>query len=222
MTSYLTSMNTISLSLTVLEIYRNQSFQGLTLNFDPQRSSGVNFFYTIWKPIYEFLFDFYGQHLSISYRFRDISLQSFQSLTLTFDPKTSSEVKIFHTIRKPIYDFLFDFYEHHLSISHRSRDIRNQSFQGLTLTFDPQRSSGVENFYTIRKPIYDFLFDFYGQHLSISYRFRDIPLQSFQGLTLTFDHKRLSEVKIFYTIRKPIYYFLFDFYEHHLSISHRS
>ena len=33
--------------------------------------------------------------------------------------------------------------------------------------------------YIIRKAIYDFLFDFYGHHLSISYRFRDIRLQSF-------------------------------------------
>ena len=33
--------------------------------------------------------------------------------------------------------------------------------------------------YTVRKPIYDFLFDSYGQHLSFSYRFRDIRLQSF-------------------------------------------
>ena len=40
------------------------------------------------------------------------------------------------------------------------------------------RSSSVKKFYTIRKPIYDFLFDFYRQHLSISYRFRDIRLQN--------------------------------------------
>ena len=43
----------------------------------------------------------------------------------------------------------------------------------------PKRSSGVEKFYTVRKPIYDFLFDFYKHYLSISYRFRDIRLQNF-------------------------------------------
>ena len=75
-----------------------------------------------------------------------------------------------YTIRKPIYDFLFDFYGQHLSISYRFRDIRLQSFQGLTLTFDPWRSSGIKKIYIIRKFIYDFLLDFYGQHLSISYR----------------------------------------------------
>ena len=36
------------------------------------------------------------------------------------------------------------------------------------------QSHGVKTFYTIRKLIFDFLFEFYGYHLSISYRFRDI------------------------------------------------
>ena len=45
-------------------------------------------------------------------------------------------------------------------------------------------SSGIKQFHIIRKPIYDFLFDFYGQYFSISYRFRDIRLQSFLGFDL--------------------------------------
>ena len=57
--------------------------------------------------------------------------------------------------------------------------------------------------------------------LSISYRFWDIRLQRFQGLTLTFDLQRLSEVKIVFTIRKPIHDFLSIFYLHFLSISYR-
>ena len=135
--------------------------------------------YTIRKPIYDFLFDFYGNHLSILYRFRIIRLQNCQRLTLTFDVWRSSGVEKNYTIRKLIYDFLFDLYRQHLSISYRFRDIRLQSFHGLTLTFDFEKSSGVKKIYTIRKPIYDFLFDFYRQHLSISYRFRDIRLQSY-------------------------------------------
>ena len=80
-------MDTISLSLTVFEIFNfDQKIQGLTLTFDPWRSSGVEKFDTVRKPIYDFLFDFYGHHLSISYRFRDIRLQKIQGLTLTFDP----------------------------------------------------------------------------------------------------------------------------------------
>ena len=47
MTSYLTSIDTFSLSI----------------------SSEVNFFYTIRKPVYDFLFDFYGHHLSIKENF---------------------------------------------------------------------------------------------------------------------------------------------------------
>ena len=52
-------------------------------------------------------------------------------------------------------------------------------FLGFDPDLWPQKSSGVEKFYTIRKSLYDFLFDLYGHHLSISYRFRDIRLQSF-------------------------------------------
>ena len=107
------------------------------------------------------------------------STSNFLELILTFDLWRSFGVKPFHTFSKAMYDFLFDFYGHHLSISYRIRDIRLQSFQGLTLTFVLWRSSEVKIFYTIRKPIYDFQFDFYGHHLSISYRFRDIRLQSF-------------------------------------------
>ena len=54
--------------------------------------------------------------------------------------------------RPYIYDFLFDFYGHRLSISYRFRDIRLQSFKGLTLTFDPWRSSGVKNIFSFERP----------------------------------------------------------------------
>ena len=44
-------------------------------------------------------------------------------------------ISVPHFFRKPIHDFLSDFYWHFLSISNRFWDIRLQSFQGLTLTF---------------------------------------------------------------------------------------
>ena len=84
MTSYLTSMDTISLSRTVFEIFEFKVFRVWPLT--SQGHLGSKKMYTIRKPIYDFLFDFYGHHLSISYRFRDIRLQSFKGLTLTFDP----------------------------------------------------------------------------------------------------------------------------------------
>ena len=84
-TSYLTSMNTISLSRTVLEIFDFEIFRvspwTLTPKGDLEWKNG-----TIWKFMYVFLFDFFGHHLSISYRSRDIRLRSFQGSTLTFDP----------------------------------------------------------------------------------------------------------------------------------------
>ena len=159
MNSYLTSMDNISLTGAVFEIFNFKVFRVWPRPLTPKSHLRFKKFYTIRKAIYHSLFDFYGQHISISYRFRDIGLQSFQGSTLTFDPWRSSGVKIVHTIRKPICDFLFDFHGHHISISYRSRDIRLRNFQGLTLNFDPQRSSGVAKFHTIWKPIYEFLFD---------------------------------------------------------------
>ena len=63
---------------------------------------------------------------------------------------------------------------------------KQNSTSRLIFESDLWGSSEVKNIFTIRKPIYAFLSYFYWHFLSISYRFRDIRLQSFQGLTLTF------------------------------------
>ena len=123
--------------------------------------------------------NFSGQHLSISYRFRDIWLHSFQGLTLTFDLWRSSRVKKFYTIRKAIYDFLSDFYRQHLYLVPFSRYSTSKCFRVWPWPLTSKKSSVIKKFCTIRKPIYDFLFDFYGHHLSISYRSRDNRLQRF-------------------------------------------
>ena len=91
----------------------------------------------IWKPMHDFLSNFYCYFLTISYRFRDIRLWNFQGLTLTFDLWSSPGVKNIFTIQKPIYVFLSNFFWHFLSISYRFLDIRFQSVQCLTLTFEP-------------------------------------------------------------------------------------
>ena len=54
----------------------------------------------------------------------------------------------------------------------------------MTLIFDPLRSSGVQKIHTIRKAIYDFLFDLYGHHFSISYRFSRYSTSKFLGFDL--------------------------------------
>ena len=77
MNSYLTSMDNISLSRTVSEIFDFKVFRVWPWPLTPKGHLGSNKIYTVRKSIYDLLFDFYGQHLSISYRFRDIRLQSF-------------------------------------------------------------------------------------------------------------------------------------------------
>ena len=52
-------------------------------------------------------------------------------------------------------------------------------FLGFDLDLWPLKVIWSQQNNIIRKPIYDFLFDFYGQHLSILCRFRDIQLQGF-------------------------------------------
>ena len=71
-------MDTVSLSRTAFEIFDFKLFRGLTLTFDLWESSGVKHFYVIRKLIYDFLFDFYGQHLSISYRFEIFDFKVFK------------------------------------------------------------------------------------------------------------------------------------------------
>ena len=75
-----------------------------------------------------------------------------------------------------MHDFLSNFYWHFLSISYRFRDIRLQSFQGLTLTFEGhQRSKIFPPFECPYMTSYLTSID----TLSISYGFRDIRLQNF-------------------------------------------
>ena len=80
-TSYLTSMDTISLSRTVFEIFDFKVFRVWPWPSTPKGHLGVEKFYTIRKAIYDFLFDFYGHHLSISYRSRDNAGQNFEGRT---------------------------------------------------------------------------------------------------------------------------------------------
>ena len=137
--------------------------------------------------IHNFLSKFYCHFLSISYGFRNIRLQSFQGLTLTFELWRSPEVENIFSIRKPIHDFLFNFYWHFLSISYGFRDFRfaiSVPCIGLTLTFDLWKSPEVQKKFTIRKTIQDFLSSFYWNILSISYRFWDIRLQNFKWFDL--------------------------------------
>ena len=128
MTSYLTSMDTISLYRTVFEIFDFKVFRGWPWPLTSKGHLGSKNFIPFENPY------------MTSYLTSIDTISLFRSVFEIFDFKVSRGwpwpltskghlgSKPFYTIRKPIYDFLFDFYGHHLSISYRFRDIRLQSF----------------------------------------------------------------------------------------------
>ena len=179
MTSYLTSMDNISLSRTVFEIFDFKVFRVWPWPLTPESHLGSKKFIRYESP---YMTSYLTSMDNISlfrtvFEILDFKVSRVWPWSLTPEDHLGSKNCIpFESLY--ITSYLTSMDNLHLSISYRFRDIRLQSVQGLTLIFDPKRSSGVEKFFTIRKPIYDFLFDFYGHHLSISYRFRDIRLQS--------------------------------------------
>ena len=180
MTPYLTSMDIISPSFTVFEIFDFKNFRVWPWPLTPEGHLGSkNFILFESQYMIAYLTSMNTISLSLTV-FEIFDFKIFRVWPWLLTPKGHHlGSRTLYTVRKPIYDFLFDFYEQHLSISYRFRDIRIRNLSGLTLTFDPWWSSGVEKCYTVRKPMYDFQFDFYDHHLSISYRFRDIRLQNF-------------------------------------------
>ena len=71
---------TPSLYLVSFSRYSTSKFWGFDLDLWPQKLIWSQIFYTIEKPIYDFLFDFYGHHLFISYRSRDNGGQNFEEV----------------------------------------------------------------------------------------------------------------------------------------------
>ena len=96
MNSYLTSIDTFSLSCPVFEIFDFKVWVWMWM----WMYTGIKVFLTFfWKPMHDFLANFYWHFLSISNRFWDIWLQSFQGLTLTFRGHLRS--KIFPPFESP-------------------------------------------------------------------------------------------------------------------------
>ena len=77
MTSYLTSIDTFSLSRTVFEIFDFIVFWVWPWPLTFRGHFGSKMFFTIRKPIHDFLSNFYWHFFSISFRFRDNRLHSF-------------------------------------------------------------------------------------------------------------------------------------------------
>ena len=193
MISYLTSVNTFSLSRTSFEILDFKVLgQPWPLIF--RGHSRTKIFSTFESPYmisYPTSVDIFSLSRTV---FEIFEFKVIKVWRLTFTGHL--KLKIFLLFGS---SYMTSFYRH------RFRDIRLHSFWGLTLTFNLYiyRSPEVENIFTKRKLTHDFLSNFCWHFLFILYRFRDIPLQSFKVLSLTSDFYRSSEIRNILAIRKP-------------------
>ena len=127
MTSYLTSIDTFSLSHTLFEVFDFKIFRvwPWPLTFRGHlRSKIFSPFKSPYMTSYLTSIDTFSLSRTV---FEIFVFKVFRVWPWPLTPKGHLGSK-FYTFRKPIYDFLFDFYGHHLSISYRSRAIRLQSF----------------------------------------------------------------------------------------------
>ena len=128
MTSYLTSMDTISLPRTVFEIFDFIVFRVWPWPLTPEGHLGSNKFIPFESQYITYYLTSMDT-ISLSRTvFGIFDLKVFRVWPWPLTPKSHLGSNFFCTIRKLIYDFLFDFYGHNLSISYRFRDIRLQSF----------------------------------------------------------------------------------------------
>ena len=98
-------MDTISLSLTVFEIFDFKIFRVWPWPLTPKGHLGSKNFYTVWKPIYDFLFDFYGHHLSISTVFEIFDFKVFRVWPWPLTPKGHLGSKNFIMFESPYMTF---------------------------------------------------------------------------------------------------------------------
>ena len=132
MTSYLTSMDTISLSLTVFEIFDFKNFRVWPRPLTPKGHLGSKMFIPFESP---YMTSYLTSMDTISCSLTVLEIFDFKNFRVRpwpLTPKGHLGVNKIYTIRKPIYDFLFDFYGHHLSISYRSRNNAGQNSEGRT------------------------------------------------------------------------------------------
>ena len=180
MTSYLTSMDAIFLYLVPFSIYSTSKFSGFDLDLWPLKSHLVSKnSYTIRKPIYNFLSDLYGQYFSLSYHFRDIRLQSFMVRHWLWTLKVIWGQKyLYHSkahIWLPIW-YSMD----NISLSCAVFEIFNfKVFRFWPWPLTPKGHLGSKFLIPFESLYMTSYLTSIEQHLSISYRFRDIRLQSF-------------------------------------------
>ena len=128
MTSYFTSMDTISLSRTVSEIFDFEIFRVWPWPLSPISHLKSKNFIPFESPYMTcYLTSMYNISLFRTV-FEIFDVKIFRVWLWPLTPKGHLGSRNKYTIRKLIYDFLFDLYGHHLFISYRFRDIRLQSF----------------------------------------------------------------------------------------------
>ena len=131
MTSYLTSMDIISLSRTVSELFDFNSFKVWLDLWPPKVIRGRNVLYHSNADIWLLIWLLWTPSLYLV-KFSRYSTSKFLRFDFDIWPLKVITHQIFYTIRKPIYDFLFNLYWDHFSISYRSRDNTGQNFEGRT------------------------------------------------------------------------------------------
>ena len=171
-------MDTISLSRTVFEIIDFKVFRVWPWPLTPKSHLGSKKLYHskshIWLPIWLL----WAPSLYLV-PFSRYSTSKFLGFDLDLWPLKViwGRIKLYHS-KGHIWLPIWLLWTPSLYLVPFSR-YSTSKFLGFDLDLWPLKVIWGQKKYSIRKAIYDFLFDFYGHHLSISYRFRDIRLQGF-------------------------------------------
>ena len=129
MTSYLSSIDTLSQSRTVFEIFDFTIFRVWPWPLTSKGHLGSKFFIPFKSSYITSYLAFMDTIFLSRTVFEIFRFQNCWGLTLTFNLWRSSGVESVYTNRKPINDFLSNFHRHFLSISYRFREIRVKVFR---------------------------------------------------------------------------------------------
>ena len=186
MTSYVTSMDTISLPRTVFEIFDFEVFRVWPWPLTPNCHLGSKKFIPFESPyMTSYLTSMDTIFLSCTV-FEIFHFKVFRVWPWPLTPKGHLGSKNFIPFESP-YMISYLTSMDTISLSLTVFEIFDfKVFRVWPWPLTPKGHLGSKTFYTIRKPIYDFLFDFYGHHISISYRFWDIRLRKFLRFDLDF------------------------------------
>ena len=179
MTSYLTSMDIVSLSRTVFEIFDCEVFRVWPRPLTPKGHLGSKKIIPFERP---YMTSYLTSMDTISLSrtvFEIFDFEVFRVWPWPLTPEGHLGSKKIIPLERPYMTSYLSSMDT-ISLFRTVFEIFDfEVFRVWPWPLTPEGHLGFKKNYTIRKAIYDFLFDFYGHHLSISYRFRDIRLRSF-------------------------------------------